>query len=54
MNKKFSKAFIKNCNACFLTLKGFINRLQTFENYKSFEIFYINFNIIIIFLKFKF
>ncbi len=30
MNNKLSKTFIKHCNTCFLTLKGFINRLQNF------------------------
>ncbi len=30
MNNKLSKALIKHYNACFLALKGFINRLQNF------------------------
>ncbi len=46
MNNKFSKTFIKHCNACFLTLKGFQIDFKTFETYKNFEIFYINLDII--------
>jgi hypothetical protein len=46
MNKKLSKTFIKHCNACFLTLKGFVD-FKTFENYIYFEIFYRNLDIII-------
>jgi hypothetical protein len=30
MNKKFLKTLIKHCNACFLALKGLINRFQNF------------------------
>jgi hypothetical protein len=30
MNNKLSTTFIRHCNACFLTLKGFINRFQNF------------------------
>jgi hypothetical protein len=30
MNNKLSKTLIKHCNTSFLTLKGFINRLQNF------------------------
>ncbi len=43
MNNKLSKALIKHCDACFLALKG----LQNFDSYIYFEIFYINFDIII-------
>jgi hypothetical protein len=31
MHLKLSKTFIKHCNACFLTLNGFINRFQKFQ-----------------------
>ncbi len=47
MNNKLSKTLIKHCNACFLALKGLQNRLQNFDSYTYFEIFYINFDIII-------
>jgi hypothetical protein len=52
MNKKLSKTFIKHCNACLLTLKGLINRLQ--EIWKL----YISWNLLhkpwkIIWKKFK-
>jgi hypothetical protein len=30
MNKNLLKTLIKQCNACFLALKGLINRLQNF------------------------
>ncbi len=46
MNNKLSKAFIKHCKTCFLAPKRFINKFQNFLH--IFEIFYINFDIIIL------